>query len=137
MNVIIDTSIWSMALRVQKDTEETRRMRHELSELINEGRVVLLGVILQEILSGVKTVEDYNTLVEIFNAFDIELSNRKYYEKAAEFFNKCRRKGIQGSHIDFYICAYASVNNCQIFTKDNDFVNYSKIIDLNLYKCRF
>jgi len=55
------------------------------------------------------------------------------YERAAEYYNKCRKNGIQGSHIDFLICAVAKRNKMVIFTSDNDFRNYSGVMELKLH----
>ncbi len=137
MKVIIDTSVWSMALRHNVKSSDIKSIKKEIFELINESRVVLLGVILQEILSGIKNDDQFSKLEDSFKPFSIEIFNRNYYVKAAEFFNNCRTKGIQGSHIDFYICAVAYLNNWEIFTFDNDFSMYSKIINIKMYKSRF
>ena len=60
MNVLVDTSVWSLALRRNKPrgTAEER----ELTELIREGRVAIIGPIRQELLSGVKTLAQFRTL---------------------------------------------------------------------------
>lgn len=58
----------------------------------------------------------------------------KHYEKAAEFYNTCRKAGVQGSHIDFLICAVAYEMNLEIFTADKDFLFYSKQIPIRLYE---
>ena len=58
------------------------------------------------------------------------------YEKAAELFNTCRRNGIQGSQIDFLICAAALNNKISIFTTDKDFENYKKFINIKLHIIR-
>ena len=47
-------------------------------------------------------------------------------KKAAECYNICRSAGIQGSHIDFLICAFAERENAPIFTTDKDFFHYAK-----------
>ncbi|MGF1539675.1 MAG: hypothetical protein ACFCU5_04365 [Pleurocapsa sp.] len=52
MKVIVDTSVWSLVLRRQKQQEEL--IGNKLHDLIADGRVVLLGGIRQEILSGIK-----------------------------------------------------------------------------------
>jgi predicted nucleic acid-binding protein len=46
------------------------------------------------------------------------------YELAAEFFNTCRSKGIQGSNTDFLICAVAHCRSYSILSTDNDFQNF-------------
>ena len=61
-------------------------------------------------------------------------STTEDYETAANCFNICMKKGIQGSHIDFLICAIANNHNLSILTLDKDFSNYSKYIDINLIK---
>jgi hypothetical protein len=53
---------------------------------------------------------------------------------AAELANICMVKGVQGSHADFIICAVAKLETMAIYTNDQDFARYSKIIDLSLYK---
>ena len=58
----------------------------------------------------------------------------KDYEKAAEYFNLCRKKGIQGSNTDFLICAAANLRNYSILTTDGDFKNFGKHITINLLK---
>lgn len=137
MKVIVDTSAWSLVLRRSVDSPEKREAGFELAELIKEGRVVLLGTILQEILSGIKKEDDFFELSGYLSAFDIELDRREYYEIAARIFNACRKKGIQGSHGDFYICAAAQMNRYQIFTYDKDFYRYSPVAKLDLYKPRY
>ena len=53
---------------------------------------------------------------------------------AANFFNQCRKKGIQGSNTDFLICAIAANNNWQIYTSDKDFSHFQKVLPIKLYK---
>ena len=55
------------------------------------------------------------------------------YELAAEFSNRCRKKGVQGSHIDFLICAVADRIDIPIFTSDRDFEQYQAIISIKLF----
>ncbi len=55
------------------------------------------------------------------------------YLSAARFSNRCRQKGIQGSHIDFIICAVANRLKISIFTYDKDFEFYSQMIPVALH----
>ncbi|MFO7766132.1 MAG: hypothetical protein R6V33_06850 [Pelovirga sp.] len=52
MNVLVDTCIWSLALRRKKSEQDA--VVNELGELISEGRAQLIGPIRQELLSGIK-----------------------------------------------------------------------------------
>ena len=138
MNILVDTSIWSLAFRrkpAQKIKVEDPNIL-ELSELIDEDRAVLIGPIRQEILSGISSPSQFSLLKENLRAFDDLLLNTKDYETAAEFFTQCRKKGSQGSHIDFLICSAAKNHAMAIFTSDRDFHSYSKILKIDLHKPR-
>ncbi|MEQ8752608.1 MAG: PIN domain-containing protein [Coleofasciculus sp. G1-WW12-02] len=115
MNVIVDTSVWSLALRRNTPDDRTSIV-NVLRELIADGRVVLLGAIRQEVLSGIRYTEQFVKLRDYLRAFpDLEITT-KDYELAAEFFNTCRRHGIQGSNTDFLICAVAHHRGYSLFT---------------------
>jgi hypothetical protein len=138
MNILVDTSIWSLALR-RKPPHNTKKGDPnvvELAELIDEGRAVLIGPVRQEILSGISSPSQFSLLKESLRAFDDLPLKTEDYEMAAEFFTTCRRKGIQGSHIDFLICAAAKNHSMAIFTNDQDFNNYSRILKIELHQPR-
>ena len=136
MKIIVDTSVWSLALRKKTLTSVELLVVNEFIELINELRVTMIGSIRQELLSGLSDKNKFEKLRDKLTAFeDIQLS-QKDYEKAAEISNQCRRNGIQGSHVDFLICAVALNRNISIFTTDNDFKNYKNIIPIKLHSIR-
>ena len=135
MNVLVDTSVWSLALRRNKDklSNEELIISNALKELIMETKAVIIGPIRQEILSGISNPAQFEKLKELLRAFEDLPVSYMEYERAAEFYNLCRSNGIQGSHIDFLICAAAEKYNLQIFTKDRDFNFYSKYINTSFY----
>ncbi len=131
MSVIVDTSIWSLALRRNTPNDGTSII-NVLRNLIADGRVVLLGAIRQEVLSGIRYPEQFVKLRDYLRAFpDLEITTNDY-ELAAEFFNTCRRNGIQGSNTDFLICAVAHNRGYSIFTTDKDFENFQSYIPVLL-----
>lgn len=133
MKVIVDTSVWSLALRRDRQSDQSASISL-LQELITEGRVALLGAIRQEILSGIRHVEQYTRLKNYLRAFpNLELEIEDY-ELASEFFNTCRYHGVQGANTDFLICAAATRRNYQILTTDKDFENFSQYISIRLYE---
>jgi predicted nucleic acid-binding protein len=138
VKVLVDTSIWSLAFRRKKESKSLRHtiIINELKELINETRAVIIGPIRQEILSGISDEKQYLSLKEKLKAFDDVGIRQSDFELAAEFYNSCRKKGVQGSHIDFLICAVAFQNNFLIFTDDKDFDLYSKILAVKLHRPR-
>lgn len=134
MNVIVDTSVWSLALRRRRSSTAWEAL--ELAELIREGRAGVLGPVRQELLSGVPDQRQYETLRDYLRAFpDVSLGSDDY-EEAAAFFNRCRAKGVQGSNTDFLICAAAARRKLGIFTADADFVHFAKLLPIQLHSPR-
>jgi len=134
MNVLVDTSVWSLALR-RKAVFDSVYVK-ELSELIHELRVAMIGPIRQELLSGISEESKYNTLRDTLRSFEDIPIETEHYEMAARLFNHCRKKGIQGSAVDFLICAVGIKNKLPIFTLDKDFEKYKGYMDIMLYKIR-
>jgi len=133
MNVLVDTGVWSQALRRRmsaKKFEEHVAVKAELESLIRDGRVVIVGPIRQEILSGIREQAQYDRLKEHLRAFPDAPVTTADYEEAATCFNKCRRKGIQGSNTDFLICAVAMRSSWSIFTLDDDFKDFAKVLSI-------
>jgi predicted nucleic acid-binding protein len=134
MNVVVDTSVWSLALRRAKRVDNVAS--GELAELIREGRVVMLGAVRQEVLSGMKLKSQFEQLRDHLRAFpDLELEAADY-EEAAMAFNRCRERGIQGSNTDFLICAAAVRRRHAIYTTDGDFRQYARLLKLELHEPR-
>jgi len=133
LKVLVDTSVWSVALRRSQNlSDEQEEVIFKLRELIDDARVAIIGPIRQEILSGIPEKKQFETLKKKLRVFPDTPLETDDYETAAEFFNTCRRKGIQGSHIDFLICAAASRRTSTIFTLDNDFILYSRHLPVAL-----
>ena len=131
MKVLVDTCIWSLALR--RDQNDKDSLVFTLRELINDVRVQLIGPIRQEILSGIKSKNQFEQLKSYLSAFpDLPLQTQDY-ELAAEYFNINRQKGMQGFNTDFLICAVSSRYQIPIFTCDNDFISYKKNVPIILF----
>lgn len=131
MKVIVDTCIWSLALRRGQNDKDS--LVFTLRELINDVRVQLIGPIRQEILSGIKSNNQFEQLKSYLSAFpDLTLQTQDY-ELAAEYFNINKQKGIQGSNTDFLICAISSRYHIPIFTSDKDFISYKKNVPIVLF----
>ena len=131
MKVLVDTPIWSYALRSQN--KEFQSEIHALTSLIQDQRAIIIGPIRQEILSGYSEFRKYRIIKQKLSYFENTPILDSDYELAAEFSNKCRKKGVQGSHIDFLICAVANRIDVPIYTNDKDFEHYKKIISIQLF----
>ncbi|MFZ0522162.1 MAG: PIN domain-containing protein [Candidatus Acidiferrales bacterium] len=138
MNTLVDTSVWSFGLR-RKPEDLSRRERAivaELSELVKEGNVRIIGPVRQELLSGLKTEGQYEKVRAKLSAFQDEPLQTADYESAAKASNQCRAKGLSVSAVDILICAVALGRNWNIFTTDPDFENYTRILPVRLHKPR-
>lgn len=130
MKLLVDTSIWSLALR--RSGNSNPPVRQKLSELIAGHRAQIIGPIRQELLSGIKEDRQFKELAALLSAFpDIPIVADDYVT-AARLFNLCRKKGIQGSNTDFLICAVAIRNRTSIFTADKDFRQFAKVIPISI-----
>ncbi len=135
MKIVVDTSIWSLALRREQDrlshTQQSSVTR--LKDLIRDDKVVLLGPVRQELLSGIRSVAVFERLrqeLQNFSDEDIEIED---YEEAARCSNRCRARGVAATAIDILICAFAVRRNYSLFADDNDFAKYADVLNLNLY----
>ncbi len=78
MNVVVDTSVWSLALR-RNTPNDVISIVNKLRNLIIDGRVVLLEVVRQEVLSGIRYQEQFIRLREYLRAFsDLQLTTEDY-----------------------------------------------------------
>jgi predicted nucleic acid-binding protein len=138
MNVLIDTSVWSLALRRKNEdlNANERFLVSELSELIREGRARLIGLVRQELLSGIRATEQYEKLRAHLRSFPDELVDASDYEEAARVGNRCRAKGVVVSIVDILLCAVAIKRQWAIFTTDPDFSNYAKVLPLRIHTPR-
>lgn len=135
MSVLIDTSVWSLALRrkaVQLSAAE-RRVVEEWRTLISDGRARLTGIIRQEVLSGVREARDFERLRERLAPFDDVPADTTAHELAATYFNTCRARGITPTSFDVLICALAARHGLAVFTADADFARYATILPVRLH----
>ena len=131
MKVLVDTSVWSLALRRRVSGDQPAV--DELRSLVNEGRVAIIGPIRQELLSGIREAATYQRLRDHLRAFTDEPLATPDFERAAEQFNACRARGIQGSNTHFLICAVAERRNLPILTTDADFVEFASVLPITLH----
>jgi predicted nucleic acid-binding protein len=134
VNVLVDTSVWSLALR--RPGAPGNAETAELVELIREGRVAMLGAIRQELLSGIRAAEQYRKLRDRLRAFGDIVLDESDYEEAATCFNRCRAKGLQGSNTDFLMCAVSLRRGLAVLTTDKDFDGFARVLGFELHEPR-
>lgn len=131
MRVLVDTSVWSLALRRARNIRHPARTA--LATLIDKGDALILGLVRQELLSGMPDARSFEVLRTHLRAFPDVVVQADDHEHAALFYNRCRSRGIQGSAVDFLVCAVAARRDLPILTVDRDFPRYSMVLPIRLY----
>lgn len=130
MMVLVDTSVWSVFLR--RSAPEPI-VHNALKTQIEDGNAVLIGPIRQEILSGVRDQAQFDRLRSVLGSFPDEPLFTEDYELAAQMSNTCRAHGVQGSGTDFLICSVSCRLSAPIFTLDNDFQAFARVLSVSLF----
>ena len=138
MSIVVDTSVWSLSLRRKPaDLNETERaIVNELTQLIAEGHVRLLGIVRQEVLSGIRAPAQFERLRSVLRVFPDTEVGIPDHESAAQISNQFQAKGITISVVDAFICAAALNRDWAIFTMDNDFKLFAGTVSIKLHSPR-
>lgn len=129
MKILVDTCVWSAVFRRRSPDPE---LAARLKDLIESDRAAMIGPIRQELLSGISDFSQFGKLRNLLSSFEDPLLGSEHYEKAAEFSNICRKAGVQGSSIDFLICAVSAMESWPIFTIDRDFDIYRRHLPIRI-----
>lgn len=134
MTVIVDTCVWTRFWR--RNRERSDPLCVEVTRLVRNDAVQMLGCILQEILSGAQPQERFKQLKKYLRFYPNLLLDEEDDENAAGYYNTCRGKGVQGTATDLLICAVAVRHGMRILTTDTDFVEFAKHLPIELHTAR-
>jgi predicted nucleic acid-binding protein len=133
--IIVDTTVLSLVLR-RRRPEKLNPLEQGIVktfvDLSDRGDVVLLGVIRQEVLSGVRHAEQFDRLRQILNGYKYLTMTLDDHDVAAQSFNTCRAAGIAAGDIDMLIAAAGIRRDFEIFTTDPDFAHYARCLPIRL-----
>lgn len=136
MKVLVDTCIWSYALRRGKPADEQDLVIKEFRQLIKDARVQMAGQIRQELLSGIRDQAQFMILRDHLRDFPNIPVESADHERAAEMFNGLRARGVQGANTGFLLCALSERTGMPVFTTDDDFKLFHKHLSVKLHKMR-
>ena len=135
-SVVVDTSALSLLMRrAQPDrlTEAEVSVRREVSRLAIAGDLVLIGMVRQEVLSGIFNAQRFASVRDALRAFRDHPVGPTDHERAAEMFTTCRKAGIQGSVVDYLVCAVAERLAAPVLASDLDFERYAMALAIRLH----
>jgi predicted nucleic acid-binding protein len=128
---IVDTSVWSLAFRRHRPSDASEV--EKLKTLIEEGEdIYLLGMILMEVLQGIREKRRYHHLRETMAVFPILEPARDDYAFCAQIRDQCASRGIHASTIDFLIAGMCLRKDAWLLTADTDFRRIGEVVPLKL-----
>jgi len=116
--VLVDTTVWIDFFR-GKATPEVG----EVERLLREGEdICTCGVVLTEVLQGVREDDDYRRTLARFHAFLFLSMDRETFVRAAELYRSLRRKGVTiRKPVDCMIAAVCLEHDAELLHNDRDF----------------
>jgi predicted nucleic acid-binding protein len=121
VKVLVDTSVWSLALRRKEASSlnpDEQKLKAELVQAIEDGRVAILGLIRQELLSGIKEQAQFDQVKAGLDPFLDEPISTADHEYAARIYNQCRNEGVETGTVDILICAIAVLRGWDVLSND-------------------
>jgi predicted nucleic acid-binding protein len=98
----------------------------ELDHLLEEGQVLLCGIVELELLQGARP-SDKAALTELLSGLPYLETSREDFQKAGELLGSLRAKGFQIPATDGLIAALCLRNNLSLLTLDRHFNHFSGI----------
>ena len=134
MRVLIDTTVWSLALRRHRRqlSLPQRTAALVLRDLLSRGLALLIDPVRQEVLSGIRDDSTFEAVRQHLRWINEAALTRDDFESAARCFNRCQSAGVAGSGTDMLLCAVAIRLDVPIWTTDADFTNYSRLLPIRL-----
>lgn len=132
MTLLVDTSVWSLALRrdVEVEAPEVQALKDALA---GADIVVTTGLVLQELLQGFAGAKAGEQIVERFSALALLQPDREDHVAAAGVRNMCRRSGVQIGTVDALIAQLCIRHDLVLLSTDQDFVHAAKHCRLKVW----
>lgn len=129
MNLFVDTSVWSLALRRDGTSDQpiVRRLRDALDG--GDG-VFTTGLVLQELLQGFQGPKARDAIVDRFASLPLLIPDRTDHVEAAELRNACRRSGIQVGTLDVLLAQLCVRHDLVMLSTDRDFTLIAPYVGL-------
>lgn len=130
--LLVDTSVW-----IDFFNGRPTPCRRELHRLIAaDADLAITGIILQEILQGLRSDLDYRRTKRYLRDFVyLPLREPDLFIAAAAIYRQCMHKGRTIRRpVDCLIATQAMATNAVLFHNDRDFVHIAAVVPLRLYQ---
>ena len=134
--IVLDTSVLSRVFRRTRPGAEERRLQAVFEGLMAaDARLGLPGIVLQEVLSGIRARRQFDDLArKLTAAFTILPEGVREHVEAARVKNVCLGKALNVSGVDCLIAACAMTGGHELFAVDDDFDAIARHVPLKLFK---
>lgn len=135
MTLLVDTSVWSLALRRDAQGSEPEVLELK-SALLGAEIVVTTGLVLQELLQGFAGAKAQALIIERFAALPLLQPDRDDHIGAAALRNTCRQAGVQIGTVDALLAQLAIRHGLTLLTTDKDFTHAARHCALRVWPQR-
>lgn len=135
MAMLVDTSVWSLALR--RDAEAAEHEVQALKDAVQgDDVIVTTGLVLQELLQGFAGPKAHAQVLDRFKALPFVQPDRDDHIGAADLRNRCRRAGVQLGTIDALLAQLCIRHELTLLTTDKDFQFAAKHCTLRVWPAK-
>jgi predicted nucleic acid-binding protein len=132
--IVVDTSVWSLAFRRRARLGDEPKVVSLLRRMINDDQPLAKpGIVLQELLTGVRDVSQAMKLQGILDGFPLLLATKKHHVEAAKISTACRKGGVSAATVDCLIAAQCVCSDSPLLTTDEDFKQIARHVALKLF----
>ena len=134
--ILFDTSVLSRVFRRKHPGVVERRLQVVFEELMtSDVPLGLPGIVLQEVLSGVRSHRQFSDLsTKLLAAFAIVPAGFPEHVEAARVKNACLGKGLSVSGVDCLIAASTITGSHELFSLDAEFEAIARHAPLKLFR---
>jgi len=126
-NILADTSIWIEFFK------HGSKIGDKLAELIMKNSICTCGVVLFELVQGVKTENEKDLVSDTLSNLEYFEMSVSLWEKAGEISAKLKKNGLNLPLSDIFIAAICLEHNLSIFTLDKHFEQIPKVKVYKVY----
>lgn len=121
--MLVDSSVWIAFFNGQPSTQS----EFLASSLHHHDYIATCGIVMMEILQGIRAQKDYNVTKSALEAFDCLPSHNATFILSADIYRSLKQKGCTPrKSIDCLIAATAIENKMPLLHQDKDFLPIAK-----------
>lgn len=133
MMLLVDTSVWSLALRRDVVVAQPEVLYLEQA-LVGSLTVVTTGLVLQELLQGFSGPRARAQIIDRFSMLPLVQPDRQDHVDAAALRTACRRGGVQIGTIDALLAQLCIRHQLTLLTTDRDFAHAARHCRLRIWR---